>query len=173
MNAPLVGSRKEMAPTTGPDLFRTVSSHWPSGVAVITCASQDGSFHGLTMNAVIALSVDPMQFLISLDKKSNTLPVLAATGRFCINFLARGQQDVCGLFASKMPDKFASVPHRVSALGLPLLEGAVSHISCDVANIVSSGDHQIVIGDVLDMEHFGGEPLLYFKRAFHDTVASS
>ncbi|MGX7874563.1 flavin reductase family protein [Mesorhizobium sp. ORM6] len=158
MNAPVLVT---------PDLFKTVSSHWPSGVAVITSTAGDGSLHGLTMSAVIALSLDPMQFLISLDRTSNTLPVLKATKRFCINFLSRNQRDICMLFASKASDKFVNVSHRFSDTGLPIIEGAVSCVSCDVSRIIPSGDHEIMIGDVSDIKHFGGEPLVHFKRSFH------
>ena len=171
MNAPVVGTPAHVALATGPDLFKTVSSHWPSGVAVITTVAEDGSLHGLTMSAVMALSLDPMQFLISVDRTSNTLPVLKATRRFCINFLSKEQRDICMLFASKTADKFASVEHRPSRMGLPMVEGAVSCINCDVNSIILSGDHEIMIGDVRDIEHFGGEPLIHFKRAFHTAVA--
>jgi 3-hydroxy-9,10-secoandrosta-1,3,5(10)-triene-9,17-dione monooxygenase reductase component len=171
MNAPLIGTPSHVALHAGPDLFKTVSSHWPSGVAVITTVAGDGSLHGLTMSAVIALSLDPMQFLISVDKGSNTLPVLKSTRRFCINFLGREQRDVCMLFAGKAADKFASVQHRLSRTGLPLIEGAVSCIDCDVGRIIESGDHEIMIGDVRNIEHFGGEPLIHFKRGFHTAVA--
>ena len=173
MNAPVVGATAHVALATEPDLFKTVSSHWPSGVAVITTIAEDGSLHGLTMNAVIALSLDPMQFLISVDRKSNTLPVLKATRRFCINFLSSGQRDICMMFASKAADKFATVEHRLSRMGLPIIDGSVSCINCDVNTIIPSGDHEILIGDVRDIEHFGGEPLIHFKRTFHTTIAST
>lgn len=153
-----------------PDLFKTVSSHWPSGVAIITTVAADGGLHGLTMNAVIALSLDPMQYLISVDRKSNTLPVLKAARRFCINFLGEGQRDTCMLFASKATDKFASVEHHFSRTGLPVLDGVVSCIDCDVDAIVPAGDHEIIIGNVCHIEHFGGEPLVHFKRAFHTVM---
>ena len=154
-----------------PDLFKTVSSHWPSGVAVTTATASDGSLHGLTMSGVISLSLDPMQFLISLDRKSNTLPVLKATKRFCINFLSNDQRDICMLFASKAADKFASISYQLSDMGLPIIEGVVACVSCDVRAIIPSGDHEIVIGDVSDIKHFGGEPLVHFKRAFHSIQA--
>jgi len=168
MNAPIVGTLSHAALSPRPDLFKTVSSHWPSGVAIITTAADDGSLHGLTMSAVIALSLDPMQYLISVDKTSNTLPVLKETKRFCINFLNKDQRDICMLFASKAPDKFASVDHRLSQSGLPVIDGVVSCIICEVNSIIASGDHEIMIGDVSDIEHFGGEPLIHFKRAFHN-----
>jgi len=171
MNALTVGTPAHTPLTTGPELFKTVSSHWPSGVAIVTTVADDRSLHGLTMSAVIALSIDPMQYLISVDKASNTLPALKTTKRFCINFLSRQQQDVCLLFASKATNKFASVSYRLSDGGLPLIEGAICHIVCDVSSVIPSGDHEIMIGDVRDIEHFGGEPLIHFKRSFH-TVQS-
>lgn len=171
MNAPLAGTPAPVALPAGPDLFKMVSSHWPSGVAIITTVAEDGSLHGLTMSAVIALSLDPMQYLISVDSNSNTLPVLKATRRFCINFLSQDQRDICMLFAGKAANKFASVDYRLSKTGLPMLAGSVSCISCDAAKIIPSGDHEIIIGDVLDIEHFGGDPLIHFKRAFHTTAA--
>ncbi|MEQ1955947.1 flavin reductase family protein [Mesorhizobium sp. CN2-181] len=172
MNAPVLDTRAHVALSTEPDLFKTVSSHWPSGVAVVTTTADDGSLHGLTMSAVIALSLDPMQFLISVDRKSNTLPVLKATRRFCINFLSKEQRNVCMTFASKAEDKFASVGYRLSKMGLPVIDGSMSCINCDVNSIIPSGDHEIMIGDVRDIEHFGGEPLIHFKRTFHTTVSA-
>lgn len=153
------------------DLFKTVSSHWPSGVAVITTVDDDGAPHGLTMSAVISLSFQPMQYLISVDKKSSTLPLIKACSHFCINFLNITQAGIGLKFASKADDKFAGIDYRASRLGMPLLVGAVSSITCALASVVSSGDHEILIGDVLEIEHSGGEPLVHLKRAFHTVVS--
>lgn len=154
------------------NLYKTVASHWPSGVAAITAASDDGVPHGLTMSAVIPLSLEPMQFLISVDRRSATLPVLKASGRFCINFLNREQADVGMCLAGKAADKFTAVKHHQSAWGVPVLDEAIARITCDVHSVLPGGDHEIIIGDVLDIEHFGGEPLVHLKRAFHTVVAA-
>lgn len=168
MYASTVGSAPHVALAASPDLFKTVSSHWPSGVAVVTTVARDGSLHGLTMSAVIALSLDPMQFLISVDKSANTLPVLKEAGRFCINFLSQAQREICMLFASKATHKFASVEYHLTRTGVPMIDGCVSCVTCDVISMIASGDHEIIIGDVLDIEHFGGEPLVHFKRGLHN-----
>ncbi|RWJ05683.1 flavin reductase family protein [Mesorhizobium sp.] len=162
---------KTSAHVASADLFKTVSSHWPSGVAVITTVGNDGTPHGLTMSAVISLSLEPMQYLISVDKKSSTLPLIKQCSRFCINFLNISQGDIGMKFASKADDKFAGINYRTSRFGLPLIVGAVSSITCALASVVLSGDHEILIGDVLEIEHYGGEPLVHLRRAFH-TVAS-
>lgn len=158
--------------TPDPALFKAVSSHWPSGVAVITAASTEGGLYGLTMSAVMSLSIEPMQFLISIDRKSTTLPVIKESRRFCINFLNKDQGELGMQLASKAVDKFANVQHRISAWGPPTLEGAIACITCAVHVIHPGGDHEIVVGDVLDIEHHGGEPLVHFKRAFHTVMAS-
>ncbi|RWE00077.1 MAG: flavin reductase [Mesorhizobium sp.] len=160
-----VGTRATV--TIEPALYKEVASHWPSGVAVITAADNDGKLNGLTMSAVIALSLSPMQFLISVDKRSLTLPIIKDGGRFCINFLSSSQADIAMQFASKSTDKLASVKHRISQWGLPIIDGVVASITCDVHSIMPGGDHELIVGDVLDIEHFGGEALVHFKRAFH------
>jgi flavin reductase (DIM6/NTAB) family NADH-FMN oxidoreductase RutF len=159
-------------PIMDPALFKAVSSHWPSGVAVITAASADGGLYGLTMSAVMSLSIDPMQFLISVDKKSTTLPVIKSSERFCINFLNKSQGEIGMQLASKASDKFANVKHRISSWGPPTIDGAIACITCAVNVVHSGGDHEIVVGDVLDIEHHGGEPLVHFMRAFHTVTAA-
>ena len=88
-----------------------------------------------------------------------------------VNFLNKDQRDICTLFAGKAANKFASVEYRLSKMGLPMLAGAVSCINCEATKIIPSGDHEIIIGDVHDIEHFGGDPLVHFKRSFHTTAA--
>ncbi|MDI6029302.1 flavin reductase family protein [Corticibacterium sp. UT-5YL-CI-8] len=164
-----VGTRPSA--TTDLALYKDIASHWPSGVAVITAVGCDGKLHGLTMSAVITLSLVPMQFLISVDRRSVTLPVIKDLGRFCINFLTSSQEGIAMQLASKSGDKLNSVRHRISQWGLPIIDGALASITCDVHSILPGGDHEIIIGDVLDMEHAGGEPLVYFKRSFHSVSA--
>lgn len=149
------------------DLFKTVSSQWPSGVAVVTAVDESGAPHGLTMSAVLALSLDPMQYLISVDRNSTTLPSIKSSSRFCINFLSKTQVDVGRHFASKSANKFSSMSHRISDWGPPIIPDAVSAIICHVSAVLPAGDHEMIVGDVLDMEHRGGEPLVYFNRGFY------
>jgi 3-hydroxy-9,10-secoandrosta-1,3,5(10)-triene-9,17-dione monooxygenase reductase component len=161
-----------VSPIDDRDLFKSVSSQWPSGVAVITTLCEKGRPHGLTMSAVISLSLEPMQFLISVDKRSATLPIIKRRGRFAINLLSKSQEDVGMRFASKSEDKFSRLDYRLSALGLPVIEGAVATISCDIYSVLPGGDHELIVGDVIDIEHFGGDSLIHYKRAFHSVATS-
>jgi flavin reductase (DIM6/NTAB) family NADH-FMN oxidoreductase RutF len=58
------------------------------------------------------------------------------------------------------------VPHTISELGLPLLEGALAHLECVTVSAHVEGDHTIFVGRVERMGVPGGEPLLYFKGKY-------
>jgi hypothetical protein len=75
-------------------VFRSVARSWPSGVAVITTLDELGDRHGLTMSAAIALSLEPVQFLICVDDNSNTLPVLLRRGKFASISWPKGRRVV-------------------------------------------------------------------------------
>ncbi|SNB61667.1 flavin reductase (NADH) [Arboricoccus pini] len=150
------------------DLFKQVAGHWVSGVAIITTIDAQDRPFGLTMSAVTSLSLDPMQFLIAVDKRSTSLPALHESRKFCINFLSAGQRDVAMRFAGKSQDKFSETPHVRSIDRLPVITGNLATLICDAAEILPGGDHDIIIGDVRHIEVLGGEPMVHFRGAFRD-----
>ncbi|MBB4235894.1 flavin reductase family protein [Rhizobium esperanzae] len=148
------------------DVFRSIAGHWPSGVAVITSVSETDGPVGLTMSAVMSLSVEPLQFLISVDNKSNTLPSIISSGRFCINFMAQGQEAIAMRFASKKGEKFEGLPSRQLESGSVLIEGVLAYADCEVGAVYDGGDHRILVGRVTDMALLGSVPLAYFAGKF-------
>ena len=135
-------------------------------MTVVTAAGEDGPA-GLTTNAFSSLSLDPPLVLVCFDNGSRTLPVVRASGRFAVNVLRAGQEDVAAVFASKRvaASKFAEVTHA-EADGLPVLDGALAWLACDLAELVPGGDHTIGIGRVTAMEAGEGEPLVFFRGAY-------
>jgi flavin reductase (DIM6/NTAB) family NADH-FMN oxidoreductase RutF len=146
--------------------FRDTMGHFATGVCVVTAAGADGPA-GLTTNAVASLSLAPPLLLVCFDNASRTLPVVRETRRFAVNVLRAGQEDVAALFASKRVarDKFAAVTHTVES-GVPVLDGALAWLACDLYALHPGGDHTIGIGAVTDSEVAGGEPLVFYRGAF-------
>jgi flavin reductase (DIM6/NTAB) family NADH-FMN oxidoreductase RutF len=144
-----------------PKELRAFAGHFATGVAVVTAAHSDGSLHGLTLNAVTSLSLDPPLFLVCLDHKSNTLAALRASGHFGLHFLSCEQTDISQICASKLDNKFENIRYRPGLNGSPLIEGVVAAAECSLANVCPGGDHTIIIGAVDSIHVFGGEPLLY------------
>lgn len=146
--------------------FRHVAGSWATGVAVITTVDTDGRVFGLTMSAVSSLSLDPQQFLICVERTADSLPPLERSGLFCINLLALGQEAISRRFASKIEDKLAGIPHRRLVSGLPVLDGVIGYVACRVSALLPGGDHVIVVGDVLQLEALGGDPLVHFRGQY-------
>jgi len=149
--------------------FRRVAGSWATGVAVVTTVDADGRPFGLTMSAVSSLSLDPPQFLICVDRRADSLPALERSRLFCINLLGRGQEELSRRFASTIADKFGGMPHhRLAVSGLPVLAGVIGFVACRVGALLPGGDHVIIIGDVLQAETFGGEPLVHFRGEYRE-----
>jgi len=151
----------------GPDRFRAVMGNLATGVTVVTVNTPEGPV-GMTANAVTSLSLEPVLLLVCFDNAARTLPAVRATGRFGVNVLASGQEDLARLFASKTPEreKFAGVAHTVHD-GIPVIEGVLAWVGCRLERLIPGGDHTIGIGAVEAAEAGEGEPLLWFRGSYH------
>lgn len=147
--------------------YRQVIGSFPTGVAIVTADGADGPA-GLTTNAITSLSLDPVLLLVCFDNDSRTLPVVRDAGRFAVNVLRAGQEDLARVFASKRVgrEKFEAVTHTV-AHGVPVLDGALAWMACDLEALHPGGDHTIGVGRVTHLDADpDGEPLVFFGGAF-------
>ena len=152
--------------TVDAERYRRAMGRFATGVAVVTCESPSGPA-GLTTNALTSLSLDPLLLLVCFDNGSRTLPVLRESGRFAVNVLAAEQADLAAVFASKRvaEEKFEMVTHEV-AHGVPVLDGALAWLACDLRELLPGGDHTIGIGGVLGGGHAGGDPLVFYRGRY-------
>jgi flavin reductase (DIM6/NTAB) family NADH-FMN oxidoreductase RutF len=141
--------------------LRKFAGQFAAGVAVITTADAEGKCTGVTMTAVLSLSLNPPLFLVSLDNNSNTLSAIKANGHFCINFLSEQQARISKIFSSKDENKFRDVEFTTGLTGSPCIAGAVAHGECEVQDSHAAGDHTILIGRVMRTAVHGGNPLVY------------
>ena len=151
-----------------PAHFRAVMGHFATGVTVVTAMSEQGPV-GMTANAVASLSLRPLLLLVCFDNEARTLPVVQESRRFGVNVLTSGQAGLARLFASKRPEteKFAEVPHHIHD-GIPVIEGALAWVGCDLERLVEAGDHTIGIGAVTGAEAGDGDPLVWFRGDYGD-----
>ena len=146
--------------------FRAVMGHFATGVAVVTARDARGAV-GLTTNALTSLSLDPVLLLVCFDNAARTLPVVRETGRFGVNVLRLGQEGLAGRVASKLPleEKFGDVPHR-DEHGVPVLDGVLAWLACDLRELLPGGDHTVGIGQVAALGHDEGRPLVWHRGAY-------
>jgi flavin reductase (DIM6/NTAB) family NADH-FMN oxidoreductase RutF len=155
--------------------LRTLMSRWATGVAVVTTGG-DGGPRGATTNAFTSLSLDPPLLLVCLDRGSNTLDAVRTSGRFCVNVLAAGQEEIARRFATKQSgeEKLAAVLHELRADGVPALGGTLAWVVCELEREHEGGDHAILIGRPLEAgvdPH--AEPLVFFGGTFHGGIKTA
>jgi len=138
-------------------------------VTIVTTAHQ-GWLHGITVNAFTSVSLDPMLLLVCIDKEAHAHEQLELAGQFAINILAEEQEELSNLFAAKAPPEQGRLRGAVfheSPSGLPLFDGCLAYLECEVEERMTGGDHTIFMGSVL-----GGEiardapPLLFYGGAY-------
>jgi flavin reductase (DIM6/NTAB) family NADH-FMN oxidoreductase RutF len=146
--------------------FRDALGTFPTGVTVVTARDATGPA-GLTTNAFTALSLDPPLILACFDNGSRTLPVVREAGRFAVNVLRAGQEELAAVFASKRvhAEKFDAVSHSERG-GVPVLDDALAWLICDLEELLPRGDHTVGIGAVTELTAFDGEPLVFFRGGY-------
>jgi 3-hydroxy-9,10-secoandrosta-1,3,5(10)-triene-9,17-dione monooxygenase reductase component len=151
-----------------PRVFRDVLGHFCTGVTVITSVDDSGPI-GFAAQSFHALSLDPPLVSLSPAKTSTTWPKIRATGSFCVNILSDVQQDVSQRFAVSGGDKFDGLDWTLSDRQLPLIDGSVAHVECEIESEYDGGDHVIVIGRVLSLSFADdASPLVFYRGVYHN-----
>jgi flavin reductase (DIM6/NTAB) family NADH-FMN oxidoreductase RutF len=156
-----------------PAEFRAALGAYATGVTVITAIGPHGP-SGATANAVTSLSLDPPMMLACLDRGSRTLTSVRTQGRFGVNALAAGQEELARTFAGKDAEdtQWAEVDWS-ERNGLPRIAGTLMWVACELRDLIDGGDHLIVTGDVLETDSREGQPLLFHRGAYRDLLAES
>lgn len=161
----------DLAAPVDPATFRQALGRFVTGVTVITTRAPDGRTAGVTVSSFNTLSLDPPLILFSLALKAPSLAVFRAAERFAVNILAEGQETVALQFARPSEDKFAGVALVDGLGGVPLIDGAVAHLECLVAERYPGGDHEIVIGRLQRTHAAEKAPLVYHRGRFGQFTA--
>src|SRR4051812_23961362 len=131
-----------------PAAFREAIGLLPTGVTVVTAFGEAGP-SGATANAVCSLSLEPMLMLACLDRGSRTLRSVQSAGRFGINVLGTGHEQIARRFSTKVPepDKWDGV-ELVERDGIAALADPLVWLGCELHDVLMGGDHVIVTGAV-------------------------
>ncbi|MFK7602446.1 flavin reductase family protein [Deinococcus sp. SM5_A1] len=170
-----------MLSETGTQFF----GYYPGTVALVT-AEHTTSEHGRVRNVMAAgwhtaLSAQPPMYGVLIGRERATHGLVAGSGTFGINFLpASHSKPIQGtgvLSLHDLPQK-----DKLTRLGLqtlldaPLaLADAYLYYRCRVVQTVPTGDHDLFVGEVLEVRHdpafyddrrlFTGEAAVYLGRS--------
>ncbi len=160
---------KRPTPVATPALFRELLSGFASGITITTALDRSGRPYGMTASAVSGLSLEPPLVLICVDHAADLHVILSEARAFALNVLAADQEHLSRRFAEDRTDRFDGVPHTIGRDGLPLIDGALAHITCRKWGTYGGGDHTIFVGQVSGGETFPRRPLVRFRRGYRTT----
>ncbi|MCA8927491.1 MAG: flavin reductase family protein [Alphaproteobacteria bacterium] len=134
-----------------PNHKKTALRMIPYGIYVLT-AEADGQTAAATVNWVTQTSFDPPLVAVAVKADSGARAAVEAAGSFALNILGKGQQGTAfGFFKTveRDGDMLGKEKIRAGHSGHPVLESAPACVECRVEEIVSRGDHHIVIAEVI------------------------
>lgn len=144
--------------------LRRCLARFTTGVTVVTYQTPEGT-RGATINSFTSVSMDPPLVLISLARKAQACAALDGVP-FAINVLRSDQMDVALQFAGR-PRPGAHIPwDQVDGAVAPSLSQAVAVFRCRPWQRYDGGDHVLQLGEVVDAEIRGGDPLVFGDGRF-------
>lgn len=149
------------APT--PDELRRAMGAFASGVTVVTGLESDEPI-GFACQSFASVSLDPPLVLFCADHRGRAWPRIRTAGRFTVNVLAEEQRDLCARFGSSRGVKFDRLDWDVSRWGTPSLRDVLLRVHAEVHDVHVAGDHDVVLGRVLEVELLEQEPPMIFYR---------
>jgi 3-hydroxy-9,10-secoandrosta-1,3,5(10)-triene-9,17-dione monooxygenase reductase component len=154
-------------PAIAADLFRNVLSHYPTGVSIVTGDVPGEGPVGLVVGTFTSLSLEPALVSFMPAKSSKSWPKIESSGAFCVNVLGASQGELCRQFSARGGNKFEGVDWRPTTTGSPLLSGVMAWVDCRIEQVFDSGDHQIVVGRVVDLRVESDElPMTFLRGTF-------
>ena len=151
------------------DRFLGAMRRVAASVTVVTTYGESGR-HGATVSAFTSLSADPPAVLVCLRAESRIAGAVTRNGRFCVNVLPEGSDEIAARFAGardrEEKDRFAGLKLTDAGGDCPALAGATV-FSCAVFNIVPHSSHLIVIGHVIGLSESAAPPLAYLDGRYH------
>ena len=146
-------------------LQRQVMGRFATGVTVVTTRNGDER-HGMTANAVMSLSLDPPLIVVSVDKTAHMHGALLESRCFAVNVLKQEQEPLSRRFARRGPKDFSDLSCTVEETGSPILDDALAYADCKVVEVLSGGDHDMFVGELLAAESRGGQPLIFYGGSY-------
>ena len=128
--------------------YRKTLGGFGTGVALAAAYDSQGRAHGMIVNSLTSVSLDPPIVLWCLASSSSAFGIYTNCSAFSLNILAADFEDHVPRFAASgdriIPDDLV----ETMTTGAPVLAGAVAVLDCRLRSRQSEGDHEVIFGDV-------------------------
>jgi flavin reductase (DIM6/NTAB) family NADH-FMN oxidoreductase RutF len=147
-------SGSPVTPPVDTDAFRRAVGHFATGVTVVT-TRVDGVDHAMTASAFTSVSLDPVLVLVCVDKEARFRDAVLESGVWGVSVLSTAGRQAATWFATKgrpLIGQLDQYPHHDGrSTDVALLDGAVAWLEVRSTAVYDGGDHDIVVGEVIDL----------------------
>ncbi|MGI9388079.1 MAG: flavin reductase family protein [Methyloligellaceae bacterium] len=151
--------------------LRRVLGCFATGVAVATTVGEKGAPVGLTVNSFNSVSLSPPLILWTISLSAPSRRAFCAHPAFAINILSNEQRDLCAQFSRPSDNKFAGVAYKAGFEGVPILTNSLATLECRIYRRDHGGDHQIYLGEVINLAASDKAPLIVHRGQFAELMA--
>ena len=146
--------------------FRQALGQFATGVCLVTLDDPDLGPLATTVNSFSSVSLDPPLVLWSIQNSSDHLAVYTECQHFGISVLSSEQGALSSQYAQRGGHSTQAGHFTVGPQGEPKLTGALAHFTCAAYAVHPGGDHQIIVGEVLQFESREADPLIFYSGGY-------
>ena len=137
-----------------------------TGVTVVTVMDKNDQPLGFTANSFTSVSLSPPLVLVCFAKHSENYDAIVSAHGFAVNVLSANQQPVAQRFADAVNNRFLGVNWQKGPYGSPVLAEVCAWFDCSMKQIIDSGDHSILIGQVEEFADYPASSLGYVRSTY-------
>jgi flavin reductase (DIM6/NTAB) family NADH-FMN oxidoreductase RutF len=140
-------------------------------VTIIT-ANHKGKSSGFIGTWVTQVSFAPPLIMAAVNPRHYTYELVKSSGAFAVNILGSDQVtlvDSFGKRSGKTVNKFENIEYEFGITNSPILRNCVAYFDCRVVWEREAGDHQIVIGSIVDANIRSGAEALIESPSMYKT----
>ena len=146
--------------------FRQALGQFATGVCLVTVDDPKLGPLATTVNSFSSVSLDPPLVLWSVQNSSDHLAVYAQCQHFGISVLSSEQGALSSQYAQHGGHGAQAEHFTAGPQGEPKLIDALAHFTCATYAVHPGGDHQIIVGKVVQFESREADPLIFFSGGY-------
>ena len=143
--------------------LRNVLSKFATGVTIVSTIDDDGKPVGMTVNSFTSVSLDPPLVLWNIGINQPSYDIFLNAKGYSVSILSKDQRDICNLFSSSVDNKFNNIDFLLSDNGFPIIQKSLAWFDCLKWNNYPGGDHQILVGEVINFNANENDPLIFWN----------
>ncbi len=148
---------------------RKILEAFPYGLYAIGVRRGE-TFNAFTANWVMQTSFDPPMVAVSVESDGASIAMMQESKVFSVNVFRADQRREAGRLArpySRAPEKIEEFEYQEGTTGAPVLADALGYVECRIVEMIETGDHTLVVGEVVDAGEFNeGSPLTIQAAGF-------